>query len=147
MFADKLFVKIRLFIKCNYVSSVDIIHKWNKCWHWLSDCSIEVKNFLLMELSTWNFSVTKEAVKAFNNWTAVSNLTIRKEKRESGWQKALLPLKLEIRMVLTATPPTKTFCKIYWQIKIDICQKANFQFVQILFFLRRITRGFSTKLT
>ena len=50
-------------------------------------------------------------------------------------------MKLEVRIVFTATPPINSFCKIYWLKEVDVCQKPNFQSVQTLFILRRNTRG------
>ena len=67
---------------------------------------------------------------------------------ESDWLKLLLSLKLKIRIVFTDTPPINSFCKIYRLKEFYVCQKANSQFVQTLFILRRKNREvFLTKLT
>ena len=61
---------------------------------------------------------------------------------ESDWVILLLSLKFEIRIVFTpATPPINSFCKNSWLKGVDVCQKANCQFEQTFFILRRITRG------
>ena len=63
------------------------------------------------------------------------------EKFNFDWLKTLLALKLGIHIVSTAAPLIKSFFKTYRLNVLDVCQKANYQSVKPLFFLRRNTRG------
>ena len=50
-------------------------------------------------------------------------------------------MKLENRTSFSATTPIKSFWKNYWLKEVDVCQKANSQFVQTLFILRKKSKG------
>ena len=51
-------------------------------------------------------------------------------------------MEIEIRIVFTNTPAIILFCKIYWLMKVDVCQRANSQFLQTWFLSRWNTRRF-----
>ena len=71
-----------------------------------------------------------------------SYLNIQKEIFDPDWLKILLSLKLEIRIVFTVTPPINSFCKIYSLKEVDVCQKANSQFVKFFSFYEEIPEEF-----
>ena len=68
-----------------------------------------------------------------------------KELFESEWIILLLSLKLENRIVFTAKPTINFFCKFYWLKEVNVCQKANSQFAETFFVLRKTSQEFSDK--
>ena len=72
---------------------------------------------------------------------------IQTEIYEPDWFNILLSFESEICLLSTATPPQKSFCKIYWQKKVDVCQKTNPSLGKLYSFYEQIPEEVWTKTT
>ena len=69
------------------------------------------------------------------------------KKYDYDWLKALLLLKLKIRIVLVAAPPKNFLCKSYSLKVVDVYQKQIHSFCNFYSFYEKDRRDFWKKLT